>query len=68
MVWLARIGNSHTTGEIQFSQKSLTHRETTPYPYTTSPYATNPNIILLVLKAPARKAEWPWSGVIGKRN
>ena len=40
-------------GEIQFSQKSLTRREKQPHnPSTTSPCATNPYNLMLLLEAP----------------
>ena len=46
-------------GEIQFSQKSLTRREKQPHnPSTTSPCATNPYNLMLLLEAP-QSAERP---------
>ena len=59
--------------EILFSQKSLINRKKpTSYPSTTSPGATNPYNILLLLQAPAqraaRSAELPRSSGTGKRD
>ena len=59
--------------EILFSQKSLINRKKpTTYPSTTSPGATNPYNILLLVQAPAqraaRSAELPRSDGTGKKD
>ena len=55
-----------------FSKVFDQYKKATPYPFTTSPCATNPNNILLLLQAPAKRRYrkkklkfWRWRAAAG---